>query len=218
MKNSRFKYSYRENASKLHKAVGEVLRTGEAFGEHEAYQEYPVNRVNTDYPDGSHHFDWVIPDLGVVIECHGIQHFKVVDWEGGEPEKAIAAFKALKERDFAKREAAWAAGYIYVEIPYLLEKSINETLLLQRIDESKPAYQEFQTSHSEELARQKAEKERALQHARTLRARVIHQDQKARMKEIRQEYLQSDAHKAQLEKAKQARVERYLRLKEDKHE
>jgi hypothetical protein len=209
MSNSRFQYAYRENASKLHKAVGEILRTGEAFGEHEAYQEYPVNRVNTDYPEGSHHFDWVIPDLKLVIECHGIQHYKVVDWEGGEAEKAIAAFKALKERDFAKREAAWVADWIYVEVPYSIEKDLDEAKLLQLIDESKNAATEYMTTHGEQIAREREEKRRAAVADRTAKAKVKHDEQKEKLKQIRQDYLKSDKHQELLEKARLARQENY---------
>lgn len=213
MSNSRFQYAYRENASRLHKAVGEVLRTGEAFGEHEAYQEYPVNRVNEDYPDSSHHFDWVIPDLKVVIECHGIQHYKVVDWEGGEAEKAISAYKALKERDFAKREAAWAADWIYVEVPYWKEHDIDEKELLDLIDAAKPAFDEYQVTHAEERARKKAEEARAEHARRKAKGQERHQELKAQLKVQRQEYLESPQHKADLEKAREFRKVRYENFK-----
>jgi len=213
MSNSRFQYAYRENASRLHKAVGEVLRTGEAFGEHEAYQEYPVNRVNENYPDSSHHFDWVIPDLKVVIECHGIQHYKVVDWEGGEAEKAISAYKALKERDFAKREAAWDADWIYVEVPYWKEGDLDEKEILDMIDAAKPAYDEYQVTHAEERARKTAADARALQASRTARGQAKHQELKDQLKAQRDTYLDSPEHKAELKKASEFRKIRYENFK-----
>ena len=212
MSSSRFQYAYRENASKLHKAVGEILRTADAFGEYEAYQEYPVNRVNPLYPESSHHFDWVIPDLKVVIECHGVQHYKVVDWEGGEAEKAIVAYKALKERDFAKREAAWAVDWIYVEVPYSVEKKLNETVLLDMITEARNAFTEYETTHTEEVARKREEQRRQEVALRSERAKKIKADQKAQYQKMRGEYLESDKHKEVLKKASEARRTRYHQL------
>jgi len=113
-KASRFRYSYRSNASKLHKAVGEVLRTDPLLKCYKAYQEYPVNRINPDYPNGSHKFDWCIPDLKCVIEAHGQQHYA----QNSFFHKTEADFIEQQRRDREKKAAAEEAGWTYVEVRY----------------------------------------------------------------------------------------------------
>ncbi len=129
MKTSRFQYEYRESASALHKAVGETLRTSDLFGTYQIYQEYPVCRVNTDYPETSHHFDWVVMGINLVIECHGKQHYEPVDFSGKSEDGGIGAMHATKRRDNTKKEAALEAGFTYIVVPYTDAKSITEQYL-----------------------------------------------------------------------------------------
>ena len=68
MKTSRFRHSYRDNASRYHRHVGDLLRQAVFTGAHSVYQEYPVNRVAKHYGYANHHFDWVIPGLQMVFE------------------------------------------------------------------------------------------------------------------------------------------------------
>jgi hypothetical protein len=117
-KNSRFKYAYRDSASKLHKAVGDCLRSSLVFGGYEIYQEYPVTKIHNDPSLSAFHFDWVIPKLKIVWEAHGLQHYKPVKFGGISDEDAEVAFHDNRHRDMIKKEAALEAGWIYVEIPY----------------------------------------------------------------------------------------------------
>jgi len=126
MKNSRFQYDYRENTSKLHKAVGNCLRTSELFNHYRIYQEYPVYRINSNYSNTSHRFDWIILDLKLVIECHGIQHYKEVSFGHEEEESSCSILTLQKYRDKQKKWAAEEAGWTYIIIPYWDEKKINE--------------------------------------------------------------------------------------------
>ena len=126
MKASRFRFSYRENTSALHKAVGEVLRSSTLFSGHQIYQEYPVVRINTNYSDSSHHFDWAIPGLFLVIECHGKQHYSPVDFSGKAEDGGIGALQDTRRRDNQKKNAAIEAGFTYIEIPYTAEKLLTE--------------------------------------------------------------------------------------------
>lgn len=125
MKNSRFNYQYRQSASKLHVAVGECLRQSAIFSGYQIFQEYPVIRVNPTYSDSSHHFDWTLPDICLVIECMGAQHFHPVLF-GGEIEQALFSFQDGKRRDRSKKDAAIQAGYSYIEIPYWDQDKITE--------------------------------------------------------------------------------------------
>lgn len=116
MKRSRFRYSYRNNASSLHKKVGDCIRNSTLFNKYQIYQEYPVVRVNPGYTDTSHHFDWVIPDLFLVIECHGEQHYTPVDFSGKQEDGGIMEYQRLKSRDRLKQNACIEAGWTYIEL------------------------------------------------------------------------------------------------------
>ena len=135
MKNSRFKHDYRLSASKLHKAIGEALRTG-PFKLMKVYQEYPVSRVLPGYPHTNQHFDWVVMDMKVVIEGHGAQHYKPVCWSKDmTPEEAQDNLAAVKFRDNQKLQAAVDAGFTYIAIPYTEIKLINSLYLVDKIQE-----------------------------------------------------------------------------------
>lgn len=116
MKLSRLQYEYRDSASKLHKHIGRVLRESKLFSHYKVYQEYPVNLINTSYPNAQHKFDWVILDLAIVIEVHGQQHYSATSF-GSNKDKA-ELFYDLKRRDKKKRDAAIDAGFTYLEISY----------------------------------------------------------------------------------------------------
>lgn len=131
MKSRRFQYEYRKSASKLHKAVGEALRSYSLFSGYRSYQEYPVNKVNPSYESGREHFDWVIPDLHLVIECHGEQHYTPVAFDGDQT-AAIDRFNRTQELDDQKKNAAINAGYVYMVVKYDELKQITGELLWDR--------------------------------------------------------------------------------------
>ena len=116
MKRSRFQHEYRKSASSLHRKVGECLRNSDLFNLYQIYQEYPVCRVNKDYTNTSHHYDWVIPDLFLVIEVHGQQHYVPTDFSGKQEDGGIMEFHRLRARDQAKRNACIDAGWTYIEL------------------------------------------------------------------------------------------------------
>lgn len=129
MKARRFQYKYREGASGLHKAVGDALRDPSGpFALFKIYQEYPVNKINPDYPNGRHKFDWVIKDLGIVFEVMGEQHYKPVSWSK-EDGDSVERFRLQQIRDKDKEEAAQLAGYTYVIVPYTLRGKITANVL-----------------------------------------------------------------------------------------
>lgn len=119
MKTSRFKQVYNKNASQLHQKVGNALKdTSSPFRNYKIYQEYPVNKINPNYPCSAHRFDWVILDLKIVIECHGQQHFKIASFGGISKEEAVDKLDDQKVRDRNKMNAAIEVGFTYIEIPY----------------------------------------------------------------------------------------------------
>jgi hypothetical protein len=207
MKNKRFQYAYRNNTSKLHKKVGDLLRENKAFGEFEWYQEYPVNLINNRYPDGRAKLDWVCPAVRIVIECHGKQHYEVVDFGYDTPEEAIEAFHAGKKRDIIKKRAAMDANYVYMVVPYTMEKKVDIAWLHKIFQLQLEELQEHITYNKERIKEEKEQKKNEL-------AEVLKAQKKAKDKELRKQYLESDRHKEQLEKAREYRRQQYKRLKE----
>lgn len=199
MKNNRFKHSYRKSASALHRKVGETLRDSEIFKHHEIYQEYPVNRVAKDYPHGSHHFDWVIPALKVIIECHGAQHYHPVAFDGDQ-EAAEKRFEEGQERDRQKMASAQATGWAYVIVPYTDQKKVDATYLYELIKLA----QKDTTGYTEEDV-QKDESYDRQQERKAELSRIA--------KQRREEYKASERYQEHLEKAREHRRRRYRELK-----
>lgn len=149
MKNSRFQYTYRKSASKQHRQVGDILRSSSFFKNYQIYQEYPVNRINPEYTSSREHFDWVVLELKLVIEVHGIQHTVGTDFSGKlTPEETEEQFQALQMRDKDKEKAAIKAGYTYIAIPYNIE--ITEQYIIEQYQK---LYNTLPTSTSDKSAR-----------------------------------------------------------------
>lgn len=129
------------NASRLHRRVGEILTSG-IFSTWEVRQEYPVNQVNKLFRSGRERFDWVIlSPVNVVIEIHGQQHERKVCFGGIDGDTAKRNFRKRLEGDDKKEKAAKDAGWGYLVIWYY-EKDITEEELMDKIllsvQESKP--------------------------------------------------------------------------------
>jgi hypothetical protein len=143
MKSHRFKISYRKSASKLHKAVGDSLRGSPLFNGYPIYQEYPVSKVNPDYKSNREHFDWVIPGLKLVIECHGLQHYEQISFGGRNGSESL---ENIQQRDDEKKMAAISAGYIYLVIKYTDEKTITAEEIWRRIQTLKDCVEDLRES------------------------------------------------------------------------
>lgn len=136
MKNSRFKQSYRKTASHLHQAVGEVLRAP-PFSGYKTYQEYPTWRINRECSNKRLHFDWVVLDLKLIIECHGEFHYQPVKMTYKTSDReALLAFQDLQQRDLLKKEYAFQAGYSYVVVPHWDISLVSATYLLDKIPDT----------------------------------------------------------------------------------
>ena len=138
MKSKRLQFEYRSNASSLHRAVGDYLRSSDLFKFHKIFQEYPVNLINEGYENSRHRFDWVITDLKIVIEVHGEQHTKICRWGNIDHDEAFDQFVDGKTRDSAKKQAAIEAGFTYIEIPYNEIRDICDDYIVQKMKEDTP--------------------------------------------------------------------------------
>lgn len=70
-------------------------------------------------------FDFYLPELNILIECQGMQHYKPVEFFGGEK-----AFKELCERDNLKRKWCIENNKRLIEIPYFHSGDIKEDKIL----------------------------------------------------------------------------------------
>jgi very-short-patch-repair endonuclease len=129
VKSRRFQFAFRDNASSLHRTVGNILRSEAPFSGYRSYQEWPVSRINPKCKNSKLKFDWVIPELYLVIECHGKQHYEKTSFGGIDSEKAEKLFKEQQERDRLKMEYAIEMGWTYIVIPYTLEKSLTANII-----------------------------------------------------------------------------------------
>ena len=71
-------------------------------------QEYSLPETSDRY-----RYDFYLPELGLLIEYHGVQHYKPIEFFGGEDQ-----LRATQLRDKIKRSVAKALGYQYLEIGY----------------------------------------------------------------------------------------------------
>lgn len=71
--------------------------------------------------DSRQRFDFFLPDLNIAIEYDGVQHFKSVDYFGGEE-----GFKKTKERDRRKDEYCQSNNIKLIRIPYTDFDKLNE--------------------------------------------------------------------------------------------
>jgi hypothetical protein len=122
--------------SKLHSKVGDILKESTLFKGYKIYQEYPVKKIFPDYPSFKHRFDWVIMDIFLVIECHGIQHYQPTNFGNTDAAKSIGNFQDQRSRDRSKMQAALDAGFTYIEIPYSDYSKITEDYIWDKYQTS----------------------------------------------------------------------------------
>lgn len=74
------------------------------------------------------YFDFYLPKNNLAIEFQGEQHYKAIDWFGGEE-----AFKKRKKYDLLKKQWCEKKGIILLEIPWFDYNNIEEILKAQRL-------------------------------------------------------------------------------------
>ncbi len=88
--------------------------------------QYTIPNFNQRY-----RYDFYLSDYNLLIEFHGIQHFKPIDYFGG-----TEGFKNIKERDLFKKELANLAKIKLIEFNYLdlnLGLSVFEINVLKKL-------------------------------------------------------------------------------------
>lgn len=121
------------NQSKFHRKVGDILAVSPSFKSMKCYQEVPVIDLVESYPRPLHRVDWFIESLNTVLELHGAQHYRMVNWGNVGYQEALANFNAGRDRDSVKKYYLEDAGYRYIVIPYQLSDKLTDELLLELI-------------------------------------------------------------------------------------
>lgn len=89
---------------------------------------YEKEKSFQDLNNGNLRFDFYLPELQILIEYQGEQHYKAIDFFGGQKR-----FKEQQSRDNLKREYCKEKNYSLIEIPYWDYQNIDETYLLKII-------------------------------------------------------------------------------------
>lgn len=135
-KRSKWKTQYYEieSASKFHLAVREIFITDPFFKNLKCFQEVAVNSLVDTYPNRFDAVDWYIDELNLIIELHGVQHYKMQSF-GSKDSYAnqVKAFNNIKYRDNRKKHALISAGFLFLEISYKDSKKLTAEYLKERI-------------------------------------------------------------------------------------
>lgn len=121
---------FAKNASRLHRKIGEILLSTSPFHKYELQQEVVVSSLFPSYPNNKDKYDWVIPELHLIIEGNGSQHYKASTF-GASAEQAVMSFQSQKFRDGQKEEIAILNGWTFITISFQDEKLLTSDYLIQ---------------------------------------------------------------------------------------
>ena len=108
--------STQSNASKYHKAVGNILR--QLFPAATIYQEYSMANGKNVSPLASRlHVDYFIPLYKLAIEVDGEHHYEVVEY-GVKDKDAFARYENRYRLDNIKNDISEENGWIMLRIKY----------------------------------------------------------------------------------------------------
>ena len=74
-------YHYYEHASKFHNHIRKIFITDSFFKQLQCFQEVPVFDLVDTYPNRHDSIDWYLDEYNLVLELHGIQHYKMQSFQ-----------------------------------------------------------------------------------------------------------------------------------------
>lgn len=103
--------------SKFQKRVKDLLR--EVLGQITIKEEVNVRKLFPQYEAGNQHYDLVVPQYNLLIECHGEQH-RTIQSFGKSKSKSnpMAKLMAQKRRDRRKEQIALENDWSYMVVWY----------------------------------------------------------------------------------------------------
>ena len=141
-KRTKWKNQYQkiDSSSLFHEEVRAVFTTDCFFKQLKCFQEVPLKALVPTYPNAFDAVDWYIDELNVVLELHGIQHYKMQSF--GSQDSVYNQkknFYNIKHRDNRKKTALENANFTYIEISYKLlpklkkDHAFLKNLIIERV-------------------------------------------------------------------------------------
>ena len=121
------------HSSNFHEKVRQIFITDSFFKNLSCYQEVQVSSLVPGYSNNQHCVDWYIEELRLVIELHGEQHYKMVNFGNTPYSEASKNFHNIQYRDNLKKTSLMDFGYEYLEINYKLKSKLTNSLLKELI-------------------------------------------------------------------------------------
>ena len=111
-------YHY-ESASKFHNSLRQIFITDMFFKQLQCFQEVLVKDLVPAYTSPYDAVDWYIDEYNIIIELHGIQHYKIQSFGSKDSYwNQKKNFHNIKYRDNRKKTALLDAGYSFLELSY----------------------------------------------------------------------------------------------------
>jgi hypothetical protein len=123
-----------ESSSKFHLTLKNIFTTDPFFKNLKCFQEVAVSSLVENYVNRFDAVDWYIDELNIIIELHGVQHYKMQSF-GSKDSYAnqVKAFNNIKFRDNRKKHALMSAGYLFLEISYKDIKKLSAEYLREQM-------------------------------------------------------------------------------------
>ena len=126
-------YHY-ESASKFHNLIRQIFTTDTFFKQLQCYQEVLVKDLIPSYAFPQDAVDWFIDEYNIVIEIHGIQHYKMQSFGSTDSYwNQKKNFHNIKYRDNRKKTALLDCSYSFLELSYKEYAKITPEYLKNKI-------------------------------------------------------------------------------------
>ena len=141
-KRTKWKNQYQkiDSSSSFHENIRLIFTTDTFFKQLQCFQEVPLKALVPNYVNNLDAVDWYIDELNVVLELHGVQHYKMQSF--GSKDSVYNQkknFFNIKHRDNRKKTFLQNANFTYIEISYKLLSKIKKdptflkNLIIERV-------------------------------------------------------------------------------------
>jgi len=138
---------YASNASKLHISFGELLEAI-GFGNYNVQQEVQVQSICPSHDSPKDAYDYFLPELSLIVELHGQQHYKPATFGGISKREATRNYGRRVMRDNAKAESAFRHNFLYIAFAY--NEPMTQEVFYEKLQDARVHLEEFQLTFSSE--------------------------------------------------------------------
>ncbi len=127
-------FHHYESASKFHNSLRSIFISDQFFKQLQCFQEVPVSDLVSTYPNNRDMVDWYIDEYAIIIELHGIQHYKMQSFGSSDSFwNQKKNYHNIKYRDNRKKTALISSGFSFIEISYKDQKKLSAEYLKQKL-------------------------------------------------------------------------------------